>query len=139
MARKIAGVLRNFTGLGDSEPDFMQEVAPPARMVYLIGADSYVLAAGFCYCQPALMYDGRDADADTKRFTLITPPGALHARAWITRFTTGPVGAALGDIELDSTTTGSDDVRFRSRPSRYYPAPWNILDSSKGRGRSHSG
>ena len=47
MARKIAGVLRNFTGLGDSEPDFMQEVAPPARMVYLIGADSYVLAAGF--------------------------------------------------------------------------------------------
>jgi len=104
MPRQAEPLMRSWTGEVDATTPYINAPHPPARAELLIGADLVVLSAAMAYCQPALMFDS--VDTPTRRFTLITPPFALQALPSVTVYGEA-AGAFQGNVEIDTTTSGS--------------------------------
>lgn len=104
MPRNADTVCKDWTGKVDATAEFVSEATPPARVEYLIAIDMLALSAAQAYCFPALMFDS--VDTDTRRLTLITPPFALQALGFVTEWGE-PAGAFQGNVEIDTTTSGS--------------------------------
>ncbi len=107
MAKLTSQFAREWTGKVPADPgDYLTQATPAARFEYLLGVDALMWQVALTMCQPALCFDGRQAAADTVRFSLVFPPASVNAVAYVTSW--GDLsGAIQGDIDIDTTSSGS--------------------------------